>query len=537
MNKLFYNCTKTCNEDCSCDITNIDSEAANKKLGLYLTKSTLDIEQAFFDSSEWYDDLYIGNKKKNINNWQNELLTYFCTKMEHEFRTPLNWILWTMSILESTILNNMQKHLVETSKSSAELFLILIDNFVNLSQIELWTLQLESDSVNIPSIIKECWILMKNRLKNKNIELISNVWENIPLFLWDQKKNLQVIINLLSNALKYTNHWSIELDCNYRNNKLTIWIKDTWIWLSQEDLKEIFHEFSFTKERYSMKYGWSWLWMIISKYLIDKMWWELKWKSEKWVWSEFYFTIPVSEVKHSKNEKQIEDKYINTDHIKTFWKDKKILVVDDNETQHFICQGLFKNYKIYPNNIYSAYSGKEAIDMIKEYDFDLVLMDNYMANMNGVEAMLQIRKIENKKDVTIIVCTWDSDIPGWNYIQKWFDWYIQKPIYFNSTMSYITMIVKNKHEILLKKMHINNLTLSDLKILIAYNDYIDWVITKKILKNKWLNKNNICIINNWQEVIEEIRNWDYNIILMDNNMKSKNFLWAIRQFSSIPIII
>jgi len=233
-----------------------------------------------------------------------------------------------------------------------------------------------------------------------------------------------VIDNLLSNALKFTpENGEISLNLDYVESKLHVEVVDSGIGIKEETCKNIFKEFTQADSSTTRKFGGTGLGLSISKYIIDLFGGELKVKSIFGEGSTFYFDIPLKSVDGSNLEEELEESE-EISHL-----EGKILLVEDNKTNQMLMQIILDELGL---EVTVANDGIEAIERFKEDTFNLILMDENMPNMNGIEAtkhILELQRSENYKQTAIIALTADAiDGAKEKYLKAGMSDYLTKPI-------------------------------------------------------------------------------------------------------------
>jgi len=298
----------------------------NLKTILTFLENKDDIKRPATLEIEGYDELYQFAKKvesltletqkyqKEILNAKNEALLAqkeavkanhakrsFLANMSHEIRTPLNGVIGVSELLSSTVLNTNQKDYVDTIETSSHLLLNLINDILDFSKIESGKLSITPNSISPREIIYDVCTMVIPKIKEKNIALKINISPNLPAkILADDYRLKQVLINLMSNAVKFTSSGSVSISIQFNNidnidNKANFLFKvtDTGIGIKEEHQKKIFEPFSQEDNSTTRRFGGSGLGLAISKQLIDLMGGDLTLISEKDKGSEFCFNLSL----------------------------------------------------------------------------------------------------------------------------------------------------------------------------------------------------------------------------------------------------
>ena len=347
----------------------------------------------------------------------------FLANMSHEIRTPLNAILGFIKLLKDESRGRKTEQYVDIIENSSMGLLQIIEDILDFSKIESGKLEIDNIDFNAKKEFNVITHLFDAKSMQKDISLVINIDDNMPQTMnSDPLRIKQVIANLLSNAIKFTNNGkSIYVDINYRDNFLFVSVKDEGIGISQENQKHIFDAFSQEDSSTTRKYGGTGLGLSISYELVKLLGGELKLRSEAGVGSEFYFSIPIKKGKEPFKE---------SNHIKeTYFINKKVLLVEDNKANQMLMQIILKKLGLAFD---IANDGIEAVEAFKEKKYDLILMDENMPNMNGIEATKHILEYEKQNDLThtpIIALTANA-LKGdrERFLEAGMDEYLSKPV-------------------------------------------------------------------------------------------------------------
>ena len=347
----------------------------------------------------------------------------FLANMSHEIRTPLNAIVGFVDILKEKNLDEESKKYINIISNSSKMLLNILNDILDLSKIEAGKLTIEKVVFNLEEEILVVLDLLRLKAIEKHINL-KEEFINLPKYVRNDPTRLkQVIMNLLSNAIKFTpENKNVYAKFEYKDNKLFVSIKDEGIGMSPDQAKKIFEPFKQADDSTTRKYGGTGLGVTISKNIVELLGGELKLKTELNKGSEFYFEIPIEVVDNYKEEKIEIKKEFNS----------KVLVVEDNKANQMFLEVVLKKLNL---EYEIANNGKEAIEKYKDGKFDIVLMDENMPIMNGIEAVKHIRKYEEENNLkhTPIISVTANALQGdrERFLNAGFDDYLAKPIDLN----------------------------------------------------------------------------------------------------------
>lgn len=362
----------------------------------------------------------------------------FLARMSHEIRTPINAVIgMNEMILRESEEKNIRKY-AKDAKTSSEILLNIINEILDSSKIESGMMELEPVNYKLNTLLIDLYKMMNVRAKEKNLSLVFCIDPNIPNeYFGDDKRIKQILTNLLTNAIKYTNSGQVALtitgDIEDGIAVLHCSVKDTGIGIKQEDIGKLYEEFKRIDLSRNRNVEGSGLGMSIVQHFLKLMGSELYIESEYEKGSKFSFDISQKIVK----AEPIGDFYQDVDDSEERAEvtslfvapDAKVLVVDDVEMNRKVFKMLLKRTQM---QVYEAVSGAECLNILEEQKFDIIFMDHMMPQMDGIETKHEISKRGLAAGTPIIMLTANALLSDREkYIQEGFDDFLSKPILVN----------------------------------------------------------------------------------------------------------
>lgn len=316
----------------------------------------------------------------------NKSKSRFLAMMSHELRTPLNAVLGYIDVLKEEAEMTQQVEILGKMESSAEHLLVLINDILELSRIESGGFQIKNRWVNLYS---EFTYILEHfqhvaTLKGLNFSVSIEFEPNLQFHL-DPARVMQIVFNLLGNAVKFTESGSVDLKAQLINKNLVITVKDTGIGIDKSRLETVFSQFKQADDSITRKYGGSGLGLTISKHLVELMQGDVSLESTLGEGSTFSIKLPVS-VK----TKMIEDP-ISEDGVNSINQNLNILVVEDTETNQMVIKLLLEKLG---HQVVTLNNGQESVEYLRNNmgTVDLIFMDVSMPVMDGITATREIRR-------------------------------------------------------------------------------------------------------------------------------------------------
>ena len=353
----------------------------------------------------------------------NAAKTDFLSSMSHEIRTPLNAIVgFSQAIQEETTIEAAKQDAKDIILASQNL-LEIVNGILDISKIEANKMEISNTKYNIKTESENLYKLIKPRIGEKPIEFVMNIAPDVPTTLYgDKGKVKEIMTNLLTNAVKYTEQGEInlEISCINKNDNSTIIIsvEDTGRGIKPEKIDKLFTKFERLDEDRNTTLEGTGLGLAITKRLVEMMNGKIIVQSVFGSGSKFTVYLP---------QKIIYDKELKVDSQKEVLNlvDKKVLVVDDNDLNLKIADRLLKKYNL---QVDTCKSGYECLEKIKDQTYDLIFMDDMMPKMSGTETLHIIQESPTFK--TKVIALTANAIEGMKekYIEEGFNDYLAKPI-------------------------------------------------------------------------------------------------------------